>query len=149
MLTPKQFNLLATKEDLKAFATKEDLKALEISTKNDLKALATKNDLKALEISTKNDLKALENRMDKMDNKTDKMLINLLSNKDDLKNLEERMDKKMDKILTAVDGIAKQLKVSKEENAANQGAHDRMQKNIDKHEVRIKKLELRPAQFAR
>ncbi len=74
---------------------------------------------------------------------------NLLATKDDLIELKERIDekidKKIDKVLTAVDDIATQLKISKEEKASNQGAHDRMQKGIDKHEIRIKKLELRHA----
>lgn len=68
--------------------------------------------------------------------------------KDEFNKLEEdfrKMDVKIDKILTSVDGIAKKHKDFNVEMAANQGAHDRMSETIAKHEVRIKKLELKNA----
>lgn len=62
---------------------------------------------------------------------------NKLVTKDEFNELKtdfKKMDGKIDKILTAVDGIAKKHKDFEIELAANQGAHDRF-------ESRIKKLE--------
>ena len=58
--------------------------------------------------------------------------------------IRENMATKEDvnKILTAVDGIASKHQSFEVEMAANLGAHDRLGKKIDGHEVRIKKLEL-------
>jgi len=75
-LTPEQFNLLATKEDLKNFVTKEDLREV-------------KND-----------------------------------------------------ILSAIDGLAKEVKDMKEEQVFNIAAHDRFEERITRVE---KKLNLNPA----
>ncbi len=122
-LTHRQFNLLATKEDLKKLDDKMDGRMEKMDGRMD----------------------KMDGRMEKMDKKTDKMLVAILENKDNLIELKDEMDNKMDRILTAVDDIANQLKTSKEERTSNQGAHDRMQKGIDKHEIRIKKLELRHA----
>jgi len=44
-------------------------------------------------------------------------------------------------ILTAVDGLTKDVKDFHAEMASNQGAHDRMSDKINNHEVRIKKIE--------
>lgn len=52
------------------------------------------------------------------------------------------------KILTAVDGLAKSVKDFKTEMASNRGAHDRMSDNINDHEIKLKKLELKKG-FAR
>ena len=57
-----------------------------------------------------------------------------------LENMATKED--IDKILTAVDGIAHKHQSFEVEMAANLGAHDRLNKKIDGHEVRIKKLEL-------
>ncbi|MBI2459129.1 MAG: hypothetical protein HYV53_01080 [Parcubacteria group bacterium] len=57
-----------------------------------------------------------------------------------LKNLATKED--IDKVLTAVDGIAHKHQGFEVEMAANQGAHNRLGKNIAGHEIRIKKLEL-------
>jgi len=54
----------------------------------------------------------------------------------DFKKDFKKIDGKIDKILTAVDGIAKKHKDFETELVANQGAHDRF-------EGRIKKLELK------
>jgi hypothetical protein len=74
-LTPKQFNLLATKEDLKEFATKAD------------------------------------------------------------------MDEKFDKVLTAVDGLAKKFDNFHAEMAANQAAHDRFEEAITELKSRMTQVE--------
>ncbi|MDP2709135.1 MAG: hypothetical protein Q8O93_03755 [bacterium] len=58
-----------------------------------------------------------------------------------LKDLSTKED--INKVLAAVDGIAKKHKDFEVELAANQGAHDRMSEYIKKHETRIKKLELK------
>lgn len=57
-----------------------------------------------------------------------------------LKNLATKDD--INKILTAVDGLAHKHQNFEVELAANLGAHDRLGEKIDSHEVRIKKLEL-------
>ena len=57
-----------------------------------------------------------------------------------LENMATKQD--VNKILTAVSGIASKHQSFEVEMAANLGAHDRLGKKIDGHEVRIKKLEL-------
>lgn len=57
-----------------------------------------------------------------------------------LENIATKED--INKILTAVDGIAHKHQNFEVELAANQGAHDRLGKKIDGHEIRLKKLEL-------
>ena len=51
-----------------------------------------------------------------------------------LKKLEERISQKIDKVLTAVDGVAKKHQDFDKELISNQAAHDRMQSDI----IRIK-----------
>lgn len=70
---------------------------------------------------------------------------NKLATKEDLKNLKEEMASKKDinKILTAVDGLAKNVQDFQAELVSNQMAHDRMQKYIESLEKRIVKIELR------
>ena len=74
---------------------------------------------------------------------------NILATKEDVKESvresEKRMTKKIDKVLTAVDGMTKVFKNHEIEHTANQGAHDRMQNNIGKNSKRITKLELKTA----
>jgi len=70
MMTPKQFNQLATKEDLKEFVTKQDL------------------------------------------------------------------SKEINKVLNAVDGLAKKFDTIETESKMDKLAHDRMQKQIDKLELK-------------
>lgn len=67
-----------------------------------------------------------------------------LATKEDLKELKREVATKEDvnKILTAVDGIAHKHQNFEVEMTANLGAHDRMNKKIDGHEARLKKLEL-------
>lgn len=60
--------------------------------------------------------------------------------KEKLKDLSTKGD--INKILTAVDGIAHKHQSFEVEMAANLGAHDRLGKKIVDHEVRLKKLEL-------
>jgi hypothetical protein len=72
---------------------------------------------------------------------------NLLATKDDLKKLEEKLDQKFegkfDKILTAVDVLAKNVQNFQEELLSNQVAHDRMQKYIESLDKRLTRVELR------
>lgn len=72
---------------------------------------------------------------------------NKISTKEDIKESvkesEERMTKKLDEILTAVDGMTKTFEDHETEHTANQGAHDRMQKNINSNSKRINNLELK------
>ncbi|MEA3464087.1 MAG: hypothetical protein U9R14_03370 [Patescibacteria group bacterium] len=68
---------------------------------------------------------------------------NKIATKDDLKELKEEMAAKEDinKILTAVDGIAKQHEDFKAELTANQGAHDRFEEKFIKTDKRIQVVE--------
>ena len=116
-LTPEQFNKLATKEDLEKLASKEDLKELKKET---------------------------DKKFDAVDKKFD-VALNVFASKEDLRELEERMDgkidKKIDKVLTAVDGIAKDFKKFDQELAANVGTHDRFEEKFIKTDERIKVVE--------
>jgi predicted nucleic acid-binding Zn-ribbon protein len=126
-LSLEQFNKLATKDDLNAI--KKDLK--NFITKEDAKKFATKDDLK--KFTTKDVVKRLEE-------KSDKMLISVLSTKDDLSVLSGKFDKleeNVGKILTTVDGIAKDFKRVGEEFVANKGAHNRMQKEINETRTKV------------
>ena len=68
---------------------------------------------------------------------------NKLVTKDYLEEKLENLATKEDanKILTAVDGIVHKHQSFEVEMAANLGAHDRLNKKIDGHEIRLKKLE--------
>lgn len=104
-LTPEQFNKLVTKEYL---------------------------DERLENMATKEDLKVLEKKMDK---KFD-AAFDLFATKEDLKELKREMANKEDinKILAAVDGIAKKHQDFEVELAANLGAHDRFETRITKLE---------------
>ena len=114
-LTPEQFNKLATKEDLEKLASKEDLKELKKET---------------------------DKKFDAVDKKFD-VALNVFASKEDLKELKRDMATKKDinKILTAVDGIAKKHQDFETELAANQGAHDRFEEKFIKTDKRIKVVE--------
>lgn len=64
---------------------------------------------------------------------------NKLATKEDLKNLynKEELDYKFDKILTAVDGLAKEVRDMRSEFASNQVAHDRFEVRISELEERV------------
>lgn len=57
---------------------------------------------------------------------------NLIATKDALNTgldaLEKKIDNKTDKVLSAIDGLAKNVQDFQTDLASNQGAHDRMQK---------------------
>jgi hypothetical protein len=67
----------------------------------------------------------------------------LLATKEDLKELKETMATKDDfqVILSAVDGLSKNVVKFQQELSSNQGAHDRIQEQVDNHDMRIGKLE--------
>ena len=73
---------------------------------------------------------------------------NKIATKEDLKSLEDKIDnkidKKIDRVLTAVDGIAKKFDNHESEHVANLGAHHRFQNELDNHNTRINKLEVKP-----
>ena len=62
---------------------------------------------------------------------------NLLATKDDLKSLEDRIDNKINKVLTAVDDIAKKFDDHEIEHVSNQAAHDRYEEQIAKLEKKV------------
>ena len=144
-LTSEQFNKLATKKELKNLVTKNELKKelKNLVTKNELKKelknLATKNDLKELRQESKSDLKELrqESKSDlqelrqEMNNKFD-VAFDMFASKEEAKDAKNE-------ILTAIDGITKQYQEFDVGFAMNQGAHDRFEEKLLKHE---KKLEL-------
>ncbi|MBI2459132.1 MAG: hypothetical protein HYV53_01095 [Parcubacteria group bacterium] len=68
---------------------------------------------------------------------------NKLATKEDLKELKQEMATKEDinKILTAVDGVAKKHQNFEVEMAANVGAHERFEKKFIKTNKRVKVLE--------
>ncbi|MBU4275086.1 hypothetical protein KKE19_04735 [Patescibacteria group bacterium] len=57
----------------------------------------------------------------------------LLATKQDLENLvtKDDLDKKINKVLTAVDGIAKRFETSEIEGLSNQVAHNRFEERIN------------------
>ena len=63
---------------------------------------------------------------------------NQLATKEDLKEFvtKKYLDKKVDKILNSVDGIAKRFDTIETEFKMDKLAHDRMQKQIDKLELK-------------
>ncbi len=74
---------------------------------------------------------------------------NKLATKDDLKDLEKKLVSKkeftgkIDQVLTAVDGLAKNVQDFQTELASNQTAHDRYQKSFEAIEKRLLRIELR------
>ncbi len=79
-------------------------------------------------LATKDDLKGLEKKIDK---KFD-AAYHMFAAKEDIKELKREIATKEDinKILTAVDGIAKKHQDFETELAANLGAHDRFETRI-------------------
>lgn len=63
---------------------------------------------------------------------------NQLATKEDLKDFvtKKYLDKKVDKILNSVDGLAKQFDTIETEFKSDKIAHDCMQKQIDKLELK-------------
>ena len=55
---------------------------------------------------------------------------------------KEHFDQKMDALFELIDGIATSHKKFDEELVANVGAHDRIQEDVNKLDVRVKKLEV-------
>jgi len=133
-ITSQQFNKLATKKDLEKLATKKELKKLE--QKIDDKA--SKKDLKELRQESKKDL-------EKFATKAFAMFVSKEDLKESERRITEKVDEKFDKILIAVDGVAKEQQDSRMERAANIGAHDRIEEDIVKTNKRVtiieKKLE--------
>ena len=78
---------------------------------------------------------------------------NILATKDDVKKeifeSEERIRKDINKVLTAVDGLAKKTENVEVEQTSNIVAHDRYEKRITKNEENIidiqRHLNLKPA----
>ena len=82
-----------------------------------------------------------------MDKKIDKVIIDLVDTKEHVKNLvtKDEFNEKFDQVITAVDNLAKRYDNHDVEHVSNQAAHDRMQNNIETHDGRIGKLELKTA----
>ncbi|MDD2807867.1 MAG: hypothetical protein PHW95_05120, partial [Patescibacteria group bacterium] len=54
---------------------------------------------------------------------------------------KDAMDQKFDTVLTAIDGVVKEIRDLKTEKTSNQAAHDRIDETVNDHAVRIAKLE--------
>lgn len=126
-------------KDLKQ-ETREDLKELgnklikELTSKGDLKDLKKENDkaLKELRYKLKEELAGKED--------LDKVILSLLATQSDVKELKSGLketNETVNKILTVVDGIAKNFKKTDEELTANQDAHNRMQKEINQTRTKV------------
>ncbi|MFA5318658.1 MAG: hypothetical protein WC323_04300 [Patescibacteria group bacterium] len=101
-----------------------------LSNKENIKKLEKKTDKMSVEVlSTKENIKKLEK-------KTDKMSVEVLSTKEDLKQYATKndLDQAVDKIITAVDGLAKKTEKVQDEQTANIAAHDRFEGRITKLE---------------
>ena len=126
-LSQEQFNKLSTKKDLEKLATKKDLKESRQETKKDLEELRQE---------TKSDLDEYAVRA-----------FNIFSTKEDLKELRQditqEISEKIDKVLTAIDGVAKEQQDSRMERTANIGAHDRIEADIVKTNKRVTVVEKR------
>jgi peptidoglycan hydrolase CwlO-like protein len=59
----------------------------------------------------------------------------------ELKRQVDKIDKNVEKLVTAVDGLAKKFDKFDQELTMIVSAHDRFQGKLDNHEIRIKKLE--------
>lgn len=117
-LTPEQFNLLATKEDLKNFRTKDEIDGK---------------------------FNQIENRFSKLETKLDSLSVSHINTNQRVERIEEKVDALVDSmsdVLTSLDGVAKGLNDMKHEFATNLGAHDRFEERITKIE---KKLNPNPA----
>jgi SMC interacting uncharacterized protein involved in chromosome segregation len=92
---------------------------------------------------TKVEYKRLEEKVNSIDNKLDKVAIEVLATKEDLKQFatKDDMDQKFNTVLTAIDGLAKNVVKFQEDITSNQGAHDRIEEKVNNHGVRIGKLE--------
>ena len=66
-----------------------------------------------------------------------------IATKDDIESVKKDMASKGDvrEIIGTLDAINKTLQTHEQERTMNIAAHDRMQKSIDDHEIRIKELE--------
>jgi hypothetical protein len=59
--------------------------------------------------------------------------------------LEKKLGETKNEILGAIDGLAKAVRDTQDEQTASLGARDRFQGILDNHETRIKKLEIKAA----
>jgi uncharacterized coiled-coil DUF342 family protein len=76
-------------------------------------------------------------------NTEDKIIQKLVEHDEKLSFLatKSEMDEKFDKVLTAVDGLAKKFDNFRAEMAANQAAHDRFEESIAELKSRMTQLE--------
>lgn len=113
-------------------------------TQEELNKPATKGDL--LNLATKDDVKeALANypTKDEMNARFD-AAFEFFASKEDLKSLEKKVDtmgEKIDTLTGTVEGLATLVKQTLEERTSNIAAHDRIQEDIKKIDIRVKKLE--------
>jgi len=111
-----------------------------LTSKQSNKKLTTKDDLVKLEkkleekLASKKDLEKFATRA-----------FDMFASKNDVKTAviesEERMTEKIDRILTAVDGITKQYQEFDVGFAMNQGAHNRFEEDIVKTNKRVTVVE--------
>ena len=134
----QKISTLATKEELdqkiSTLATKEELdqKIAPLATRKALEVVANQVATNTQDISEmKGDMKVLKWEMGQM--------------REDIKSLETKFDRKFDILITAVDGIAKELSDMRTEKVATEHVLNRHETQIENHEKRIHKLELKKA----
>jgi len=142
LVTKEEFDqkiaTLATKEELDqkiaTLATKEELdqKIATLATKEALEVVARQGAINTRDISEmKGDIKVLKWEMGQM--------------REEIKSLETKFDKKFDVLITAVDGIAKELMDMRTEKVATEHVLNRHETKLENHDKRIRKLELKKA----
>ncbi|MCU0643957.1 MAG: hypothetical protein MUC94_06815 [bacterium] len=142
LVTKKEFDqkvatLVAKKEfdqKIATLVTKEefDQKIATLATKEALEVVANQGAINTRDISEmKGDIKVLKWEMGQM--------------REDIKSLETKFDKKFDVLITAVDGIAKELMDMRTEKVATEHVLNRHETKLENHDKRIRKLELKKA----
>lgn len=136
-ITLKQFNSLATKEDLKALelARKEDFKAFELADKKNLEALERRIEDK---FATKDDFLRLEKQLEVLADQVLKITFRL----DDFVTKKE-FDEKFDRIIRSEDKVIKMLEKNDLEILSLGQLHDVHEGRLDDHDKRLKVLELK------
>lgn len=85
----------------------------------------------------------LKQEIEKVDQKIEKVYKKVEKVDQKVERVENKVEESERNILDSNEKIVTELKTIRQEQVANVGAHDRIQENIDDHNFRIKKLELK------